>query len=359
MKPRNPGSCYFENPGTPEPTGLLSILSHFSYSAFRRRDRFAALVESAGGHVRHTTLVIALIGLAAHSAAQQRPNPSGTWIATKDAPSGMTAAPSPVFGQRFALRATADAVTVTRPLRDSFVEGTYPFDGRKVRLRLPGRTCEGDSYTLETAAWEGNAIAFTTVGMTAPGGTSSKLNVKRLFSLETPDTLVVEGTMVQAGQSRPVATVYKRSTESLPAPPAAVSSAVPAKAAATIADVAWIGGVWIGGTTTVVEERWTPPAGGSMLAISRTIRNNVMSAFEFLCIVERDDGLVYTAMPNARTPPTDFTLTQFTANSVTFENPSHDFPKMIRYGRRPDGSLETTVAGQGGERPQSVVLKKQ
>ena len=309
--------------------------------------------------MRHLTLVIALIGLAAHTTAQQRPNLSGTWIATKDAPSGMTAAPSPVFGQRFALRVTADAVTVTRPLRDAFVEGTYAFDGREVRLRLPGRTCEGDSYTLETATWEGDVIAFTTVGLTAPGGTSSKLNVKRLFRLETPDTLLVEGTMVQAGQSRAVATVYKRSTETLAAPTAASAPAVAAKAAATIADVAWIGGIWIGGTATVVEERWTPPAGGSMLAISRTIRNNVMSAFEFLCIVERDGGLVYTAMPNARTPPTDFTLTQLTADSATFENPSHDFPKMIRYARRPDGSLETTVAGQGGERPQSVVLKKQ
>ena len=149
--------------------------------------------------MRHLTLAIALIGLAAHGVAQQRPNLSGTWIATKDAPAGVPAAPSAVFGQRFALRVTADAVTVTRPLRDAFVEGTYSFDGREVRLRLPGRTCEGDSYTLETAAREGDAIAFTTVGMTGPGGTTSKLSVKRLFRLETPDTLVVEGTMVQAG----------------------------------------------------------------------------------------------------------------------------------------------------------------
>ena len=35
-----------------------------------------------------------------------------------------------------------------------------------------------------------------------------------------------------------------------------------------------------------------------------------MTAFEFLCIVERNGGLVYTAMPNARMPATDFTLTQ-------------------------------------------------
>ena len=191
--------------------------------------------------MRHLTLVIALIGLAAHTTAQQRPNLSGTWIATKDAPSGMTAAPSPVFGQRFALRVTADAVTVTRPLRDAFVEGTYAFDGREVRLRLPGRTCEGDSYTLETATWEGDVIAFTTVGLTAPGGTSSKLNVKRLFRLETPDTLVVEGTMVQAGQSRAVATVYKRSTETLAAPTGTCQSATSPEIASTANPVSSLG----------------------------------------------------------------------------------------------------------------------
>src|SRR5262245_37975784 len=128
-----------------------------------------------------------LISIAPHMAQRQRLNLSGTWLATKDAPAGIAAAPGAVFGPRFALPVTADAVTVTRPVRDVFVEGTYAFDAREVRLRLPGRTCEGDAYTTETAAWEGDAIAFTTVGMIAPGGTSTKLNVKRLFRLDTPD----------------------------------------------------------------------------------------------------------------------------------------------------------------------------
>ena len=69
------------------------------------------------------------------------------------------------------------------------------------------------------------------------------------------------------------------------------------------------------------------PAGGSMLAVSRTLRDGLMSAFEFLCIVERDGGLVYTAMPNGRTPATDFTLTKIDDSSATFENPAHDFPR--------------------------------
>ena len=88
-----------------------------------------------------------------------------------------------------------------------------------------------------------------------------------------------------------------------------------------------------------------------MLAVARTMRNGVMNAFEFLCIVERNGGLVYQAMPNGRQPATDFTLTKMDGNSLTFENPAHDFPKMIRYtleirwhaggGRQRHGQAET------------------
>ncbi len=77
-----------------------------------------------------------------------------------------------------------------------------------------------------------------------------------------------------------------------------------------------------------------------------------------LRIVERDGGLVYIAQPNGR-PPTEFVLTGMTADSATFENPAHDFPKMIRYTRRPDGSLEARISGAGGERPQAFVFTRQ
>jgi hypothetical protein len=92
-----------------------------------------------------------------------------------------------------------------------------------------------------------------------------------------------------------------------------------------------------------------------MLAVSRTIKDDRLAAFEYLRIVERDRGLVYIAQPNGR-PPTEFVLTAMTADSATFENPAHDFPKMIRYTRRPDGSLEARVSGAGGERPQTFVF---
>jgi uncharacterized protein DUF6265 len=129
-----------------------------------------------------------------------------------------------------------------------------------------------------------------------------------------------------------------------------------APARATIADLGWLAGDWAGtqGRATI-EERWTPAAGGAMLAVSRTIKDDRLAAFEYLRIVERDRGLVYIAQPNGR-PPTEFVLTAMTADSATFENPAHDFPKMIRYTRRPDGSLEARVSGAGGERPQTFVF---
>lgn len=92
-----------------------------------------------------------------------------------------------------------------------------------------------------------------------------------------------------------------------------------------------------------------------MLAVSRTLKGDRMVAFEFLRIVERDGSLVYIAQPNGR-PPTEFTLTALTADSATFENPTHDFPKMIRYSKRADGSLEARVS-DGGQKAEVFVFK--
>jgi hypothetical protein len=75
-----------------------------------------------------------------------------------------------------------------------------------------------------------------------------------------------------------------------------------------------------------------------------------MVAFEFLRIVERDGTLIYIAQPDGR-PPTEFRLSAITADSATFENKAHDFPKVIAYTKKPDGTLEARVSdgNQKGE----------
>jgi hypothetical protein len=288
---------------------------------------------------------------------QQRPDLSGRWKAAPDKPSGVGAAPSAVYGPRFEIRQSGDTLTVVRPQRDSAIAVTLPLDGRDTRIRIAGPLCQADVESIEKAEWEGDALALSVVGFVPPGGGPvAPRSVKRLFRLQDPDTLLVEGTFMQSGQPKPVATLYKRTSE--PMPPLAEP---PAKGPeATIGQLAWLSGTWSGTSgPSTVEERWTPSASGSSLAIARTLRGNAMSSFEFLCIVERGGTLVYSAMPNGRSPATHFTLTSITADSATFENPAHDYPTTIRYARLADGSLQTTISGPGGQRPESVVLKKQ
>jgi hypothetical protein len=127
---------------------------------------------------------------------------------------------------------------------------------------------------------------------------------------------------------------------------------------ASIADVAWMAGTWASADgERTVEEHWTSPAGGTMLAVSRTIIGGRLTEFEFLRIVERDGRLVYVAQPDGR-PPTEFAMTRVESTSVTFENPEHDFPKMIRYLVRADGNLVASIAG-AGKPERSWVFRRQ
>jgi len=141
----------------------------------------------------------------------------------------------------------------------------------------------------------------------------------------------------------------------LSAPFAAAAQERRPQTRAVLGDVTWLAGNWSGRTgATELEERWTKPAGGAMLAVSRTIKDTRMVAFEFLRIVERDGGLVYIAQPGGR-PPTEFVLTEIGSRSAAFENPSHDFPKRIEYKLTGD-TLTATISGGGQQ--ESYVFKR-
>lgn len=136
--------------------------------------------------------------------------------------------------------------------------------------------------------------------------------------------------------------------------------ALPTPAKATIGDLAWISGAWVGtrGTNGAIsfEERWSPAKGGAMLAISRTVNKEKMSAFEFLRIVERDGGLVYIAQPGGAAP-TEFVLTELTGKRAVFDNPRHDYPKRIVYELSSDGGLTATIGLMKGGTPRRFVFK--
>jgi hypothetical protein len=153
---------------------------------------------------------------------------------------------------------------------------------------------------------------------------------------------VVVAALIVIGSPRPSALAQE------PKPPARGS----------LTALAWLAGTWTGTSgQTRFEERWTPAAGGAMLSVSRTLKGDTMAGFEFLRIVERAGTLIYVAQPGGR-PPTEFTMTALSPDSVTFENPLHDFPKMIRYARLADGRLEARVSG-GAEAAEVYVFTRQ
>lgn len=126
---------------------------------------------------------------------------------------------------------------------------------------------------------------------------------------------------------------------------AALLAAVTADAQrATLQDIAWLTGHWrLEQRGETVEERWTEPAGGAMLAVARTVKDGRMTAFEFLRIVEREGTLVYIAQPDGR-PAVEFRLAAVSGTSARFENPAHDFPKVITYTLQGEGSLQAVVS---------------
>ncbi len=293
---------------------------------------------------------LALYGL------QQPRDLSGVWTASTDAPGALTAAPSPTLGPRFEIRQTGTRLTLVRPARDGSLTVEFAPDGSRSSYRIPGRMCDGDTEVFETMAWEGGALALSVVGRRAAGTTTvSPLAIKRVLRPDG-DRLIVEATTTQAGKPVPVATVYRRGGEPLPSAPM-TSVVQTTRVSASIDAAAWIAGLWSGpnGSLTV-EERWTPPASGGMIGVGRTLRGAVLANFEFLCIAEREGTLVYAAMPDGRAPATYFTLTGASADSLTFENPAHDFPKLIRYARRADGALVTTISAGPGTKETNFVL---
>ncbi|MEZ5977709.1 MAG: DUF6265 family protein [Planctomycetota bacterium] len=127
---------------------------------------------------------------------------------------------------------------------------------------------------------------------------------------------------------------------------------MPAMVEAKIDGMAWLAGPWVGtrgsAGTTSIEERWSPPLGGAMLATSRTASRDAMVAFEHLRIVERDGGLVYVAQPNG-IAPTEFLLTELSERRAVFENPRHDFPQCITYELSEAGALTASIGYAKGQ----------
>jgi hypothetical protein len=246
----------------------------------------------------------------------------------------------PPMSMEFGFRFEEGAVIMIRARREERI----PIDGS---VHEVPSTSTADSVSRYSGTWKDGVLVYDMESVRSSNNQRTLL-IRRKFR-STPDGLEVR--VSSDGGAENVALYRHPKDIDLPAP-----------AKAAMADMAWLAGAWVGtrGTAgaTSIEERWSPPLGGAMLAISRTVSRDKMRAFEYLRIVERDGGLVYIAQPNGA-PPTEFMLTELGANRAVFENPRHDSPQRIVYELSAEGGLSVSIGQAKGGRPRRFEFKRE
>ena len=261
----------------------------------------------------------------------------GEWIFVEDRTEGHTLEQlGPPMASKFSMGVEDGAVVLNG----------HGSGHRDVRIALDGSTTEVTEPRTTSryrGAWKDGTfeyqVEFVRASGNAPDG--SIRMIRRSFRI-TADGLLVT-VVVDPPVVNDSVGLYRHAED----------IAMPVPAEATIGDLEWLAGAWVGtrSSGSSIEERWSPPLGGAMLAMSRTVNTGgKMVAFEYLRVVERDGGLVYIAQPGGKTP-TEFVLTEIGANRAVFENPRHDYPKRIVYEISADGGLSATIGFIKGGSP--------
>ena len=130
---------------------------------------------------------VGLLTVSAGANARQRPDFSGTWVATPDAAAPATGRPAlPNYGPQISITHAEPALTLTRTLAGAPATIKYVLDGSEVASRMPARLCEADSGAKWTAAWDGSAVVITLVGAVPPNGKAIKMDVRSTLTLGIP-----------------------------------------------------------------------------------------------------------------------------------------------------------------------------
>lgn len=254
----------------------------------------------------------------------------GEWIYVEDRTEGRPSEEQqPSMSGRFTLRVEEGALVLVR--RDG-----------EVRIALDGSATEvagKSTITRYHGAWRDGAFEYVTELVRVSD--DSLVGLFRTELRATADGLLAR-VAVESPATLDSVALYRHPQD----------IALPAPAEAEIDAMAWLAGAWVGAMRQAsIEERWSPPLGGAMLGVSRTVSRGSMVAFEYLRVVERDGGLVYVAQPGGA-PPTEFVLTELASARAVFENPRHDYPQRIVYELSAEGRLTASIAHAHGGRPQ-------
>ena len=267
----------------------------------------------------------------------------GEWIYVEDRTEGRALERlGPPMSSKFSMRVEDGAVVLVYGHGSGHRNVRVALDGTINEIVKPPETV---SYR---GMWANDTFSYEVSFVRGPNKETDGL-IRREFRV-TADGLVVRVARNAAAGFESVG-LYRHAED--------IDLPTPAKSA--IGDLAWLAGAWVGtrSSGSSIEERWSPPLGGAMLAVSRTVNTRGrMSAFEFLRIIEREGGLVYIAQPGG-IAPTEFILTELTTTRAVFDNPRHDYPKRIIYQLSADGVLTATVGFMKGGTPGRFEYKRE
>jgi hypothetical protein len=271
---------------------------------------------------------------------------NGEWIFVEDRTEGRTLEQlSPPMASKFSMRVEEGDAAV--------ILNGHGSGHRDVRIALDGSITEVKEPKVVSryrGAWKDGLFEYEVTFERLAGGSPEGIKlIGRKFRLTADGllvTVVVDPPVVNGSVG-----LYRHAED----------IEMPKPAMATIHDLAWLAGAWVGtrSSGSSIEERWSPPLGGAMLAVSRSVNTSgKMFAFEYLRIVERDGGLVYIAQPAGNTP-TEFVLTELTTTRAVFDNPRHDYPKRIVYELSAEDRLTTTIGFMKGGTPRRFEFKRE
>ena len=116
-----------------------------------------------------------------------------------------------------------------------------------------------------------------------------------------------------------------------------------------IHELSWMVGHWQGKSgNTSMEELWLAPDGGLMLGLHRDVFGPDRAFFEYLRIEQKADEITYFASPGGA-PATPFLLKELENGRAVFNNPNHDFPKVIIYSRQGEKLTARVEGEQNGQ----------
>jgi hypothetical protein len=123
----------------------------------------------------------------------------------------------------------------------------------------------------------------------------------------------------------------------------------------SLASFRFMAGCWQGATPGggAIEEYYTAPSANVMLGVTRYLKGDRVVEFEFTSIVREDSAIIVTPRPEGQRPA-PFRVTRLAGDSAVWENPQHDFPRLVAYRRIPGDSLVARIEGPGKQGTRSM-----